>query len=177
MLNTRINYDMLTYLPKDLDTVKGQDILLNDFGKGAFSLVLVENKTPEEVADLKNKIEGVDHVDSVLWYNTLLNTDVPMTILPNKYYDEFNKDGGTLMAVFFDSSTSADETIKAIGDIRALSDNDVYITGMDYALHINVGCESMYCINVTPMYTMVSMSRVRLWGKMLKPLRNRICIP
>ena len=130
MINTRINYDMLAYLPKNLDTVKGQDIMLDNFGKGAFSYMMIEGKTPAECAEIQNKIEAVDHVDSVLWYNTLLNTDVPMTILPNKYYEAFNKDGGTLMAVFFDSSTSADETIKAIGDIRSLSDNDVYITGM-----------------------------------------------
>lgn len=130
MLGTRINYDMLTYLPKNLDTVKGQDILMDDYGKGAFSIIVVQDKTPAETAAIKNKIEKVDHVDSVIWYNTLLSTDVPMEIIPDKYYEAFNKDGGTLMAVFFDSSTSADETIEAIGQIRHLSGNDSYVTGM-----------------------------------------------
>lgn len=130
MLGTRINYDMLTYLPKNLDTVKGQDILMDDYGKGAFSIIVVQDKTPAETAAIKNKIEKVDHVDSVIWYNTLLSTDVPMEIIPDKYYEAFNKDGGTLMAVFFDSSTSADETIEAIGQVRQLSGNDSYVTGM-----------------------------------------------
>lgn len=130
MLGTRINYDMLTYLPKNLDTVKGQDILMDDYGKGAFSIIVVQDKTPAETAAIKSKIETVDHVDSVIWYNSLLSTDVPMEMIPDKYYEAFNKDGGTLMAVFFDSSTSADETIEAIGQIRKLAGNDSYVTGM-----------------------------------------------
>lgn len=121
MLGTRINYDMLTYLPKNLDTVKGQDILMDDYGKGAFSIIVVQDQTPAETAAIKSKIEKVDHVDSVIWYNTLLSTDVPMEIIPDKYYEAFNKDGGTLMAVFFDSSTSADETIEAIGQVRQVA--------------------------------------------------------
>lgn len=130
MLGTRINYDMLTYLPKNLDTVKGQDILMDDYGKGAFSIIVVQDQTPAETAAIKNKIEKVDHVDSVIWYNTLLSTDVPMEIIPDKYYEAFNKDGGTLMAVFFDSSTSADETIEAIGQVRQVAGSNSYVTGM-----------------------------------------------
>ena len=99
MVNTRINYDMLSYLPKNLDSVKGQQIMLDNFGKGAFSYMLVEDKTPAECAELQTKIEALDHVDSVLWYNTLLNTDVPMSILPNSLYSRFNKDGSTLMEI------------------------------------------------------------------------------
>ncbi len=130
MLGTRINYDMLTYLPKNLDTVKGQDILMDDYGKGAFSIIVVQDQTPAETAAIKSKIEKVDHVDSVIWYNTLLSTDVPMEIIPDKYYEAFNKDGGTLMAVFFDSSTSADETIEAIGQVRQAAGSNSYVTGM-----------------------------------------------
>ena len=130
MLGTRINYDMLTYLPKNLDTVKGQDILMDDYGKGAFSIIVVQDQTPAETAAIKSKIEKVDHVDSVIWYNTLLSTDVPMEIIPDKYYEAFNKDGGTLMAVFFDSSTSADETIEAIGQVRQVAGSNSYVTGM-----------------------------------------------
>ena len=130
MLGTRINYDMLTYLPKNLDTGKGQDILMDDYGKGAFSIIVVQDQTPAETAAIKSKIEKVDHVDSVIWYNTLLSTDVPMEIIPDKYYEAFNKDGGTLMAVFFDSSTSADETIEAIGQVRQVAGSNSYVTGM-----------------------------------------------
>jgi predicted RND superfamily exporter protein len=130
MINTRINYDMLAYLPKNLDTVKGQDIMLDNFGKGAFSYMLVENKTPAECAEIQNKIEAIDHVDSVLWYNTLLSTDVPMTVLPDNVYDRFNKKGSTIMAIFYDKGTSADETIAAIGQVRKAAGNDAYLNGM-----------------------------------------------
>lgn len=130
MLNTRINYDMLSYLPKNLDTVKGQDILLNNFGKGAFSYMLVENKSAAECAEIQNKIEAVDHVDSVLWYSSIMDTSVPMSILPNSLYKEFNQDGSTLMAIFYDKGTSADETIAAIGKIRSITGSHGYLNGM-----------------------------------------------
>ena len=130
MLSTRINYDMLTYLPTNLDTVKGQDILMDDYGKGAFSIIVVEDKTTAEVANLQRQIEGVDHVDTVLGYSSAMNSDVPMEILPEKYYDAFNNDGDTLLAVFFDTSTSDDATLKAIGDIRDITGEDGYVTGL-----------------------------------------------
>lgn len=130
MLGTRINYDMLTYLPDNLDTVKGQNILMDDYGKGAFSVILLEGKTPTEAANLQTKLENVEHVDSVLWYSSAVSTDVPMQMLPQRYYDAFNKDNATLMAVFFDTSTSADETIMAIGQIREISGDSAYVTGM-----------------------------------------------
>ena len=115
MESTRINYDMLTYLPKDIDTVTGQDILMEDFGKGAFSFVIVEDMKPKEVAALKASIEEIDHVDTVLWYDSLMDMSVPMEILPDKYYEAFNAGNATLLAVFFDTSTSADDTMEAIG--------------------------------------------------------------
>lgn len=130
ILGTRINYDMLTYLPADLDTVIGQDILLDDYGKGAFSMIIIEEKTPDEVVALKREIEQIDHVDAAVWYDNVLSTDVPMEILPDKYYDAFNRGQGTLMAVFFDTSTSADETITAVGQIRNLVGENGYVTGM-----------------------------------------------
>jgi len=130
ILGTRINYDMLTYLPKELDTVKGQDILLDDYGKGAFSIMIVEGKTPSEIAELREKLENVEHVDTVLWYNSVLSIDVPIEILPEKYYEAFNDGDGTLMAIFFDTSTSADETIDAIGEIRNIAGDSSYVTGM-----------------------------------------------
>lgn len=130
MLNTRINYDMLTYLPEDLDTVKGQDILLNDYGKGAFSIIVVEHMEQAEIAELSKKIEQVEHVDSVLSYGSVLGTDVPVELIPEKYNDVISKGDATLMAVFFDTSTSANETIKAVSEIRNIAGQKAFVTGM-----------------------------------------------
>ncbi len=130
MALTRINYDMLDYLPDDIETMQGQDILLEDFGKGAFSILVVEGMAPQDTAALKQQIEHVDHVVSVVWYDSVLNDSVPMEILPQKYYDAFNNGDATLMAVFFDTSTSADETMQAIGQIRSLAGRQCFVTGM-----------------------------------------------
>lgn len=130
MAKTRINYDMLTYLPEDMDTVKGQDILMEEFGKGAFSFVIVEGMQNQEVARLKEKIEAVDHVDTVLWYDSILDLSVPMEILPDKIYNAFNSGDATMMAVFFDSSTSADETMGAIRDIKNVTGQQCFVSGM-----------------------------------------------
>lgn len=130
MLHTRINYDMLTYLPADMDTVKGQDILLEDFGKGAFSIVIVEGMEPKEVAALKDQVEQIDHVESAIWYDSLASLDIPMEMLPDKFYNVFNQGDATLMAIFFDTSTSADETMDAIEQIRATMGRQCFVTGM-----------------------------------------------
>ncbi|QSX06917.1 MMPL family transporter [Sedimentibacter sp. zth1] len=130
IINTRVNYDILDYLPEDMDTVKGQNILLDDFGKGAFSLVIVDGMKPYEVASLKSELEKVEHVNDVVWYDNLFDVTVPMEILPEKYYDAFNKGDSTLMAVFFDTSTSEDATINAIGDVRKVCGEKCFITGM-----------------------------------------------
>ena len=130
MANTRINYDMLDYLPEDMDTVVGQNELLADFGKGAFSLIVVEDMPAKDVAALKEKIEAVEHVDSVVWYDTVADLSVPMEILPEKIYNEFNNGDATMLAVFFDSSTSADVTMEAIREIRSLAGKQCFVTGM-----------------------------------------------
>ncbi|MBP5660619.1 MAG: MMPL family transporter [Lachnospiraceae bacterium] len=130
MLHTRINYDMLTYLPKDMDTVKGQDILMEDFGKGAFSFVVVEGMDNKSVSALADKIRAVDHVETVLWYDSFMDVDVPMEMLPDKVYDLFNKGDCTMLAVFFDSSTSADVTMEAINEIRSVCNKDCFVSGM-----------------------------------------------
>jgi len=129
-LNTRVNYDMLDYLPADMDTVIGQNELLEDFGKGAFSFIIVENMPEKDVAVLKAKIEQVDHVETVLWYDTFVDLSVPMELLPTKLYRAFNTDNATMMAVFFDSSTSADVTMDAIREIRAIAGKQCHISGM-----------------------------------------------
>ena len=130
MANTRINYDMLDYLPEDMDTVVGQNELLADFGKGAFSLIVVEDMPARDVSALKEKIEAVEHVDSVVWYDSLTDLSVPMEILPEKIYNEFNNGNATMLAVFFDSSTSADVTMDAIREIRAIAGRQCFVTGM-----------------------------------------------
>ena len=107
-LGTRINYDVLTYLPEDIETMQGQDIMVNDFGTGAFSMLIVDGMESKDVAKLKEQIEQVDHVTNVLWYDSIMDISVPESMLPQKYYDVFNSETGTMMAVFFDESTSAD---------------------------------------------------------------------
>ena len=106
MVNTRINYDMLNYLPEDMDTVIGQDELMEDFGKGAFSFIIVEDMPAKDVSALKTKIEAVNHVETVLWYDSIADISIPMEILPDSLYEVFNAGNATMMAVFFDTSTS-----------------------------------------------------------------------
>ena len=130
MCGTRINYDMLDYLPDSMDTVIGQDQLLEDFGKGAFSFIVVENMPDRDVATLCEKIKGVEHVETVLWYSTLADLSIPKEILPDELYREFNSDSATLVAVFFDSATSADVTMDAIREIRSLTGKQCFVSGM-----------------------------------------------
>lgn len=130
MKMTHINYDMLTYLPANMDTVKGQNILLDDFGKGAFSFVVCEGMSDQDVASLKDQISQVDHVDTVLWSDKLTDLGIPKEVIPEKFYNYFNNGDTTMMAVFFDSSTSADATINAVTQIRQLTDKQVFVSGL-----------------------------------------------
>ena len=130
MQNTRINYDMLDYLPEDMDTVFGQNALMDDFGKGAFSLIIVEDMPLRDVAVLKEKLQQVKHVDTVLWYDSVADLSIPMEMLPKKLYDAFNTENATMMAVFFDSATSADVTMDAIREIRSICGRQCFVSGM-----------------------------------------------
>lgn len=130
MLGTRINYDMLTYLPEDMETSVGQQALLDDFGKGAFSFVLVEDMPDKDVSALKEKLAQVDHVESVIWYDSFADISVPKELLPDELYNAFNSGDTTMLAVFFDTSTSADETMEAISDIRSIAGKQCFISGM-----------------------------------------------
>lgn len=130
MAGTRVNYDMLNYLPEDMDTVIGQDELLRDFHKGAFSFLILEDMPAKDAAALKQQVEGVDHVDTVLWYDSLMDVSVPMELLPDKLYDAFNSENATMMAVFFDTSTSSDLTMDAIREIRSLAGEKCFVSGM-----------------------------------------------
>ena len=131
-INTRINYDILSYLPGDIDTMKGQDILLEDFGTGAFSLCVVEDMSEKQVVDLENEIKGVEHVKDVIWYDTLADISIPMDVLPSEIKDAFNNadKNATLMIVTFDTSMSADETLDAIEQLRTLTKQQCFMSGM-----------------------------------------------
>ena len=128
--NTRVNYDILTYLPKDIETMKGQDILLDQFGTGSFVLYVAEGMEEKDVAKLKSNIENVDHVAKVLWYDSVMDLSVPMTMLPKDVYDAFNSGDATMMFVIFDEGTSADATMDAIEDIRKVSNKQCFMSGM-----------------------------------------------
>ena len=130
MAATRINYDMLDYLPADMDTVIGQNVLMEDFGKGAFSFLIFEDLPDREVASLKQQVEQVEHVDTVIWYDSLMDLSVPMELLPESVYNEFNTENATMMAVFFDTSTSEDETMDAIREIRSVCGKQCFVSGM-----------------------------------------------
>ena len=129
-LNTRVNYDVLTYLPDNIETMKGQDILVNDFGTGAFSMFIVDGMEEKDVAKLKEKIEKVDHVANVIWYDSISDISVPMSMLPDDIYDVFNSDTGTMMAIFFDEGTSSDGTMDAIAQIREIAGKQCFLSGM-----------------------------------------------
>ena len=128
--NTRVNYDILTYLPKDIETMKGQDILLDQFGTGSFVLYVAEGMEEKDVANLKSKIENVDHVADVIWYDSVMDLSVPMEMLPTEVYDAFNSDDATMMFVVFDEGTSSDGTMQAIEDIRKISNKQCFMSGM-----------------------------------------------
>ncbi|MDE6923325.1 MAG: MMPL family transporter, partial [Oscillospiraceae bacterium] len=130
MAGTRVNYDMLNYLPEDMETVIGQDELLADFHKGAFSFLILEDMPVKQAAALKRQVERVDHVDTVLWYDSLMDLSVPMEVLPDKLYEAFNTENATMMAVFFDTSTSSDLTMDAIREIRSIAGERCFVSGM-----------------------------------------------
>ena len=129
-LNTRVNYDVLTYLPDNIETMKGQDILVNEFGTGAFSMFIVDGMEEKDVAELKEKIEKVDHVANVIWYDSIADISVPMSMLPDDIYDVFNSYTGTMMAIFFDEGTSSDGTMDAIAQIRKIAGKQCFLSGM-----------------------------------------------
>lgn len=130
MITTRVNYDILSYLPKDIETMVGQDILMEDFGKGGFSMVMIEGMSDKEVAETKKKIEEVEHVADVVWYDTIADISIPKEILPDDLYDFFNAGDSTLMAVFFDDTTSGDGTMNAVEEIRKIAGKQCFVSGM-----------------------------------------------
>ena len=129
-INTRVNYDILYYLPDDIETMKGQDILVEEFGTGAYSMFLCEGMENKDVASLKTRIEAVDHVSKVVWYDSFADLSIPMEMLPEKIRSAFNSDHSTMMFIIFETTTSADETMAAIEDIRDLAGKQCFLSGM-----------------------------------------------
>lgn len=129
---TRVNYDILVYLPEDIETMAGQDILVEEFGTGAFSMFVVEGMEEKDVAALKADVEQVEHVADVIWYDSLADLSIPMELLPDTLYEAFNNDeaDATMMAIIFDETTSADGTMEAIEEIRSLANEQCFLSGM-----------------------------------------------
>ncbi len=129
---TRVNYDILTYLPKDIETMKGQDILLDQFGSGSFSFLVVEGMQEKDISAMREDIADVDHVKDCIWYDSLSDISIPMDMLPDEVYDFFNNDeaDSTLMVVLYDSSMSSDETMNAVQEIRKVVDGKAFVSGM-----------------------------------------------
>ena len=130
MAATRVNYDMLTYLPDDMETVVGQEALLEDFHKGAFTFLILEDMPTKDAASMKKKVEAIDHVDTVLWYDSLADISMPMEFLPDSLNSQFNTDHSTMMAIFFDTGTSDDQTMDAVKEIRKVCGEQCFVSGM-----------------------------------------------
>ena len=151
-LNTRVNYDILSYLPKNIETMIGQKILEDDFGTGAFSMCVVDGMEFKDVAKLKEKIESVDHVKKVIWYDSFADLSIPVEMLPDDLKETFVKDDATLMAVVFDTTMSSDETMEAIENIRQVTQKQCYISGMSAVITDTKNLSN----RETPIYVMIA---------------------
>ena len=169
-VNTRINYDVLTYLPEDIETMQGQEIMTNDFGIGAFSMLMVDGMEDKEIVKLKEKVEKVDGVENVLWYDSLADISVPQSVLPSKLYDEYNTEDGTMMAVFFKDGTSSDETMKAITEIRKITGEQCFLSGMSAIVEDTKELAE----KETPLYVLIA---VALSALVLAITMESICVP
>ena len=149
---TRVNYDILSYLPESLETVEGQDIMVDEFGMGAFSMVVVENMEMKDVAALKAKFENIDHVEDVLWYDSVADLSFPVDMLPSKIKDVFFKGNATMMIALFDNTTSSDAAMEAVTEMRKIATKECYISGMSGVVTDikNVALEEM------PIYVVVA---------------------
>lgn len=129
-VNTRVNYDILSYLPKDIETMVGQDILMDEFGTGAFSLFIADGMSMKDCSAVKKKIEKVEHIEKVIWYDSFADISMPMSLLPEKIKEAFNTDTSTMMAIIFNDTTSADGTMEAIEEIRSIAGEQCFLSGM-----------------------------------------------
>ena len=170
-MNTRVNYDMLTYLPDSMETVQGQEELLESFGKGAFSLIITENLPETEQTKLEEKYKAVPHVNTVLGFGTLNSNNIPAKLLPETIYNKFQKGDESLIAVFFDTSTSADETMDAVMKIREISDGHAYLSGMSaFATDLRKLCEEEEIFYVIIAVTLALLIMLALLDNWLSPI-------
>lgn len=177
MAATRINYDMLAYLPDDMETVIGQNILMEDFGKGAFSFLIVEGMQDTDVAKLKQEMEQVDHVETVLWYDSVLDLSIPKELLPDTLYHAFNQGDATMMAIFFDTSTSADETMDAIKELRSIAGKQCFVSGMSALVtDLKALCEREEPVYVGLAVLCACVAMMVLLDNWLVPLVFLLCI-
>ena len=130
LVRTKTKYDLLYYLPQDLETVQGQEILLEDFGKGAFSLLVTEGMSLKEQADMENALKGIPHVDSVIGYASLTKGMVPAEIIPDDVREKFQRGSCMLSAVFFDEGSSSEETMEAISRVRKVAGEKAFVSGL-----------------------------------------------
>ena len=130
MVKTRVNYDVLSYLPDSLETVSGQDIMVDEFGMGAFSMVIVENMDNKDVVALKEKLEKVDHVEKIIWYDSVADISLPTDMLPNELKEALFNGDATMMIALFDNTTSSEDTMQAVTDMRNMVKDQAFISGM-----------------------------------------------
>ena len=130
MIKTRVNYDVLSYLPDSLETVSGQDIMVDEFGMGAFSMVIVENMDNKDVVALKEKLEKVDHVEKIIWYDSVADISLPTDMLPNELKEALFNGDATMMIALFDNTTSSEDTMQAVTDMRNMVKDQAFISGM-----------------------------------------------
>lgn len=128
--NTRVNYDLLSYLPEHLETVKGQDIMVDEYGMGAFSMVVVENMEMKDIQALEDKFSEVPHVKDVLWYDDVADISLPVEMIPKDLREAFFKGNATMMLVLFDDTTSSDNSMEAVEEMRKIADEQCFISGM-----------------------------------------------
>ena len=152
MAATRVNYDILSYLPDSLETVEGQDIMVDEFGMGAFSMVVVEDMDLKDVAALKEKFQDVEHVKDVLWYDSVADLSIPVSMIPDKFKDAFFNGDATMMIALFDNTTSSDAAMEAVTDMRKIANEQCFISGMSGVVTDikNIGLEEM------PIYVVIA---------------------
>lgn len=151
-LKTRVNYDILSYLPADIETMQGQDILVDEFGTGAYSMFVVEGMEYKDVASLKEKLEQVDGVAKILWYDSVMDLRVPVEVLPQEVIEAFNKEDCTMMFIIFSDTTSSDETMDAINEIRHIAGKQCFLSGMSAVVTDTKALSE----KETPMYVVIA---------------------
>ena len=134
MKATRINYDILVYLPENIETVKGEKILSEDFNMGGFSIVILENMKNKDILKLENQIKEINNVEKVISIADIIGTEIPKEMLPNEVQDKLYDDNKTIMLVTFKEQISSDETINSVEKIREITDERCKISGMTATL-------------------------------------------